>query len=103
MAVEWLPFPAQSWQDSPTNAREQKKTNATGRVALLRFAPGFTDEAGCRRAHALYVVSGVLELRLDDSVCRVGPGEACRIDAGTAHWARNPGPDVVEVFVVSDI
>ncbi|MFO7180926.1 MAG: cupin domain-containing protein [Pseudomonadota bacterium] len=103
MAVTRVPFPSMHWEQSPTHPLEQKKAVEGRRVVLLRFAPGFEDPNRCLRSHVLYVVSGTLELVLDDRVERVAAGEACWIDRGSAHQARNPGTEDAIVFIVSDV
>lgn len=82
---------------------EQKKVAREHPVGLLRFAPGFADPNWCLRAHVLYVLEGTLELELRDRVQSVAAGDACWLDAGTAHRARNPGQTPVLAFLVSDL
>lgn len=102
MAVTRIPFASMDFAQSATHPLEQKKV-ADGRSAvLLRFAAGFEDPNPCARSHVLYVVSGTLELVLDGCVERVAAGDACWIDRGSAHRARNPGAEDAIVFIVSD-
>jgi mannose-6-phosphate isomerase-like protein (cupin superfamily) len=104
MAVTRLPLPAMDWAQSPTHPLEKKKVVAGRSAALLQFAPGFADPNACQRSHVLYVVSGTLELALDGgAVERVTAGEACWIDRGSRHHARNPGTEPAVVFIVSDV
>jgi len=103
MAVTRIPFPALPWAQSPTHPLEQKKVAEGRSAALLRFAPGFADPNPCERSHVLYVVSGALELVLDDRVEHVATGEACWVDRGSVHRARNPGAVDAVVFIVSEI
>jgi hypothetical protein len=82
---------------------EQKKVCAERPAVLLRFEPGFADPNWCERAHVIYVLSGTLELELRDGTRRVAAGDGCWLDHGTAHRARNPGSEPVELFIVSDV
>ncbi|HLV68962.1 MAG TPA: cupin domain-containing protein [Polyangiaceae bacterium] len=103
MAVTRVPFLTMRWEQSPTHPLEHKKVAQGRGVALLRFAPGFEDPNRCLRSHVLYVISGMLELVLDDRVERVTAGEACWVDSGSPHQARNPGAEDAIVFIVSDV
>lgn len=103
MPVTRLPFTASGWVQSPTHPLEQKKVVAGRSAALLQFAPGFADPNACPRSHVIYVLEGVLELELDDRVERIAAGEACWIDRGSSHRARNPGAVNTVVFIVSDV
>lgn len=103
MAVTRLPFAGIDWAQSPTHPLEKKKVVAGRSAALLQFAPGFADPNPCERSHVLYVLSGTLELELDDRVERIAAGEACWVDRGSRHRARNPGAENAVVFIVSDV
>jgi quercetin dioxygenase-like cupin family protein len=103
MACVRVPFDALAWQQSETHPLEQKKTGDAARMAMLTFAPGFADPNWCERSHAIYVVSGELELELDGRVERVASGEGCMLDAGTRHKARNVGTVDAVLFIVSDL
>ena len=82
---------------------ERKKASAERPMLLIEFAPGFVDPNVCVRSHVIYVLSGELSFELDDRVVRVGGGQACWLDAGTAHRARNDGPIPVVAFIASDL
>jgi quercetin dioxygenase-like cupin family protein len=103
MAFTHLAFSSLSWQQSPTHPLEQKKTAGERNAILLRFAPGFADPNRCERSHVIYILEGVLELELEDETKRITAGEACWLDRGTWHRARNPGDAPVIAFVVSDL
>ena len=103
MAVTRVPFGDIDWTPSPTHPLEQKKIVPGRSAALLRFAPGFDDPNPCERSHVMYVLEGVLEFTLDDRVERISAGEACWIDPGSRHRARNPGRDPAVVFIASDV
>jgi len=103
MAVTRIPFGEIEWAQSPTHPLEQKKVMPGRGAALLSFAPGFGDPDPCERSHVLCVLEGVLELELDDRVERIAAGEACWIDRGSRHRARNPSAEATVVFIVSDI
>jgi oxalate decarboxylase/phosphoglucose isomerase-like protein (cupin superfamily) len=102
MPVTRLPFAELDWVQSPTHPLEKKKVVAGRGAALLQFAPGFADPNACARSHVIYVLEGVLELELDDRVERIAAGEACWVDRGSHHRARNPGAENTVVFIVSD-
>ena len=103
MAITRIPFGEIAWAQSPTHHLEQKKVVPGRSAALLRFAPGFDDPHPCERSHVLYVVEGVLELGLEEGTARIAAGEACWVDRGSPHRARNPGPEPAVVFIISDI
>jgi mannose-6-phosphate isomerase-like protein (cupin superfamily) len=103
MAVTRIPFGEIDWAQSPTHPLEQKKVVPGRSAALLRFAPGFADPHPCERSHVLYVLEGVLELESDERVDRIAAGEACWIDPGSTHRARNPGREPTVVFIASEI
>jgi mannose-6-phosphate isomerase-like protein (cupin superfamily) len=103
MAVTRIPFADMAWAQSPTHPLEQKKVMAGRSATLLRFAPGFADPNPCERSHVLYVLEGVLDIESDEHVERIATGEACWIDQGSTHRARNPGSDPALVFIASDI
>ena len=82
---------------------EHKKVCADRPAALLRVEPGFADPNWCERSHVIYVLAGTLELELRDGTRRVGAGDGCWLDAGTAHRASNSGDVPVVAFIVSDV
>ncbi len=82
---------------------ERKKTCAERPLGLLELAPGFVDENLCERAHVIFVVSGALDLQLDERVEHIGQGEACFVDAGTRHRAANSGEETALVFIASGL
>ncbi len=49
-----------------------------------------------------FVVSGTMQLKLDDEVVEVGPGTAVRIAPETVRCAWNEGSDEVELLMVSN-
>ena len=103
MTCTRVPFAGLDWQQSPTHPLEQKKLGDDERLAMLTFAPGFADPNWCERSHAIYVISGELELELDDRVERVTAGEGCMLHAGTRHKARNAGSVDAVLVIVSDL
>lgn len=86
---------------------ERKKASAQRPMLLIEFAPGFIDPNLCLRSHVIYVLSGVLSLELADGSERgperFGAGQACWLDAGTTHRARNDGQVPVVAFIASDL
>jgi quercetin dioxygenase-like cupin family protein len=103
MAVTRLPLGELPFSPSPTHPLEAKKVVPGFGAALLRFAPGFSDPNWCERSHVLYVLEGALELELPDRVERMEAGDACWVDRGSSHRARNPGAHDTIVFIVSDV
>jgi quercetin dioxygenase-like cupin family protein len=101
MACDVIRLDAMDW--TPGGHPLERKKGPRGNVVLLEFAPGFSDPSWCVRSHVIYVVRGTLELELEGGVERVDAGQAVSLPAGTAHRARNPGQDVAELFVVSDV
>ena len=49
-----------------------------------------------------YVVSGQLEVEVDGTTARLGPGGLARADRGRAHAFRNPGPGPALVLALYD-
>lgn len=82
---------------------EQKKVHGERPLGLLRFAPGFADPNWCPRSHILLVLEGSLQLEFERQTVTVQAGQACQIDAGTAHRASNPGAVEALVFIASEI
>jgi quercetin dioxygenase-like cupin family protein len=82
---------------------ERKKASAERPMVLIEFAPGFADPNECMRSHIIYMVSGELVVQLGDREERLRPGEACWLDAGTGHRARNDGTQTVVAFIASDL
>ena len=94
------PFPHLPWAQG-THPLERKKASADHPAALLEFAPGFEDPHWCERGHAGYVLSGLIELDLEDRKETMIAGEGFWLDPGTKHRARNPGSEPVILFLVS--
>ena len=82
---------------------ERKKASGERPMLVIEFAPGFVDPNPCLRSHAIYVVSGELLLELGDRTERIGAGQACWLDVGTQHRARNDGTLPVVAFIASDL
>ena len=102
MAFTRIPFPSLPFTQGG-HPLERKKTGAHSSVAVLEFASGFADPNWCRRAHIVYVVQGRLTFEFEGGEESFGPGESCVIEAGTAHRARNDGPETVLTFIASDV
>ena len=96
-----VPLSSLPWS-SGGHPLERKKIGSHSSLALLEFAPGFSDLNWCLRSHVVYVISGVLTFELDTGLVQVGAGESCVIDAGTAHRAQNHGEETIVAFVASD-
>jgi len=89
MAFERIPLTSLPWIQGE-HPLERKKSWPDRGLTLLELAPGFEDPNVCRNGHAVYVLQGRLTLELADKVVeRIEQGEACFIDPGTAHRARN--------------
>jgi mannose-6-phosphate isomerase-like protein (cupin superfamily) len=69
----------------------------------LRFAAGFEDPNFCPHGHWLYVFEGSFELEFEESIQRLEPGQACTIDVGTPHKARNAGSDDVVLLIWTEL
>lgn len=82
---------------------EQKKASTERPMLLIEFAPGFIDPNTCLRSHVIYVLSGELSLELAERVERFAAGQACWLDPGTEHRARNDGEVPVVAFIASDL
>jgi len=102
MACTRVAFPSLDWT-AGLHPLERKKASAERPAVLIEFAPGFDDPNVCVRAHVIFVVSGTLEIILDDHSECFNVGECCWLDAGTAHRARNPGSQPVVAFIASDL
>lgn len=103
MSATRLPFSGMPWVQSPTHPLEKKKVVDGRGAILLRFEPGFADPNWCERSHVIHVLEGALELELDGETLHVPAGDACWLDRGTRHRARNPGPVPAVLFIVSDV
>ena len=101
MSCTRVPLASLPWA-SGGHPLERKKTGGHPAITLLEFAPGFDDSNWCRRAHAIYVLNGVLTFELESGLVQIAEGESCVIDAGTAHRAQNHGDEMVVAFVYSD-
>jgi quercetin dioxygenase-like cupin family protein len=96
--IEFVPAP---WQPGG-HPLERKKPAPEAPLGLLEFAPGFADPTPCRRGHAAYVLAGELAFTLEDGrEVRVTAGNACYLEPGTVHQARNPGDVPVTLFIHS--
>lgn len=102
MACTRVPLDALPWVPGG-HPLERKKVGALPGVALLEFAPGFADPNWCRRAHVVYVLSGVLTFELETGLVQIAAGESCVLDAGTAHRAGNSGAEPAVMFIASDL
>jgi len=102
MAFTRVPFPSIPWS-AGGHPLERKKTQAGRPLAVLEFAPGFSDPNWCERPHLLLVLEGHLELELADGIARLATGECGIVDRGTRHRARNPGEEPCVLFVLSDV
>lgn len=99
MAFEHVPLKSLPWSQG-AHPLERKKSWPDRGFTLLEFAPGFEDPSVCRNGHAVYVLRGSLTLELEDDVVeRIEQGEACFIDPGTAHRARNEGGEKLLLVV----
>ena len=102
MALTKLAFSELPWTPG-AHPLERKKVPNERPIALIEFAPGFSDPNLCERSHVLFVVHGELELELDDGVECLRAGDACVIERGTRHRARNTSSAPVTLFILSDL
>lgn len=94
------PFPAQAWVTGG-HPLERKKTLPERGLTLLEFDPGFSDPNVCVAGHFMFVLEGSFGLELDGGLERLEPGEACFLDPGTRHRARNLGSTRVRLIVLA--
>lgn len=100
MAFERVALPLQAWVQGG-HPLERKKTAASRGLTLLEFQPGFADPNWCENGHFMFVLKGSFELELESGVEQLGAGEACFVDPGTRHKARNAGATVVQLLVLA--
>jgi quercetin dioxygenase-like cupin family protein len=100
MAFTRLPFSSSDWV-AGSHPLEKKKSFADDPIVLLEFAPGFADPNWCERGHIIHVLSGTLDLELNERTENIQTGDACVLAPGTAHRAANSGSEPVRLFVVS--
>lgn len=100
MSCDVIAFSTMPWSKGG-HPLEHKKTCASRALTLLRFDVAFEDPAWCANGHHIYVVEGALTLELEHGTVRLERGDACVLDPGTPHRARNPGATPVELFVLS--
>jgi glyoxylate utilization-related uncharacterized protein len=101
LTFERIPLTSLSW--APGNhPLERKKVWPSRGLTLLEFAPGFVDPNVCYNGHAIYVLEGSLAFELEGGVIEsVQAGEACFLDRGTAHRARNAGTGALRLLVLA--
>jgi hypothetical protein len=80
---------------------EKKRTWPERSLTLLELEAGFEDPNVCERGHFIYVLEGTLELLLDDRTESLPEGEACDLEPGTPHRARNAGTGRLRLLVLS--
>lgn len=100
MACDIAAFSSMEWNPGG-HPLEQKKVLAERGLTLLRFDVGFEDPNWCTNGHIIYVVRGRFELTLDDGTKTLDTADACVLDPGTKHRAKNPGNEPVELFVAA--
>lgn len=100
MSFTRLPFSSLGWT-SGAHPLEKKKLVAGHPVVLLEFASGFEDPQWCVRGHVIYVLTGALELLLDERTEQLQAGDGCVLEQGTRHRAKNSGTEPVRLLVVS--
>jgi quercetin dioxygenase-like cupin family protein len=100
MTFTRLPFSSVDWA-AGAHSLEKKKSFADDPIIILEFAPGFADPNWCERGHIIHVLSGTLDLVLNERTEHIETGDACVLAPGTAHRAANPGSEPVRLFVVS--
>jgi len=100
MAFVRAPFPSQPWTQGG-HPLERKKTLPQRGLTLLEFDPGFADPTVCLAGHFMFVLEGSFGLELDGGLERLEAGEACFLDPGTGHRARNLGTNVVRLVVLA--
>jgi quercetin dioxygenase-like cupin family protein len=102
VAFTRVPLASLPWTQG-SHPLERKKIGGHPSLALLEFAPGFSDPGWCRRGHVIYVLSGVLTFELETGLVQLAEGESCVIDTGTVHRAHNHGTEPLVAFISSDV
>ncbi|MGE0026702.1 MAG: cupin domain-containing protein [Thermoleophilia bacterium] len=72
-------------------------------ISVERFAPGFRPSRGHRHSlqeEVYLVISGQIEMKLDDDVIRVGPMTAVRVPPHTGRAIRCSGGEEATIVVV---
>jgi len=94
------PFPTQPWAQGG-HPLERKKTLPERGLTLLELDSGFRDPNVCVAGHFIFVLEGSFGLELETGLERLEPGEACFLDPGTRHQARNLGSTRVRLVVLA--
>lgn len=90
----------QAWQPG-AHPLERKLTWPERGLTVLELDAGFEDPNVCMNGHLIYVLEGTLELVLEGGVERLPAGEACTLDPGTGHRARNAGSGSLRLLVLA--
>ena len=100
MSVTTLPFASLGWK-AGAHPLERKKQIDGQPAVLLQFEPGFEDPNWCEHGHVIHVLTGTFELVTEGRTAKLDAGDACVVERGTRHRARNGGDVPVRLFVVS--
>lgn len=73
-----------------------------GFLAIARLAPGREIEAHVDPMEEIYfVASGTGQMRVDDEIRQVGPGDATWLPVGSVHALLNNGDEELVILVVA--
>ncbi len=100
MGLRLYRFDALDWTPG-SHPLERKKPAPDDALAVLEFAPGFSDPAWCLLGHQGYVLEGRLGFEMEDARHEIGAGQAFAIDPGAPHRAFTAGDAPVRFFIVS--
>jgi len=81
---------------------DRRTLKEIGFLAIARLAPGKEIEAHVDPMEEIYFVqSGSGEMRVDEEVRQVGPGDATWIPVGSAHSLLNTGREDCVILVIA--
>ena len=77
-----IDFESAEWRPMANGARHKVAERAGKRVRLVEFTSEFVERDWCSKGHAGYVLSGELEIVLENRVVRLGPGDGLVLGSG---------------------
>ncbi len=94
--------------DYPGHFKTIKKPLESRQVALThRHMPAKTGGKGSRghlhktQEEVIFVISGKVQVKVNDDIIDLGPNDILRIDPGNAQSTWNDGPEDVELLIIS--
>ncbi len=96
-----LPLSQAPWREELPNTLAKIGIVESTRIRVLRLKRGYDEPGWCTRPHTLYVISGRLAIRFDDSAVPMESGDVAVLPAATEHRHRpEPLTDIVELLLV---